>query len=55
VSRAAHKTEAAQVSRSLIDQAMPISEGENLVIALRGDLAVILRLVAGKNNPASSR
>jgi hypothetical protein len=49
------KTEAAEVVRMLVDHVTLVPEAEELVIALRGDLAAILRFVAGKKNPTSFR
>ncbi|KRQ88640.1 hypothetical protein CQ10_37965 [Bradyrhizobium valentinum] len=45
------KAEAASVFRTLVDQVTLVPEAEQLAIVLRGDLAAILRLAAGKKNP----
>ncbi|WP_190242157.1 hypothetical protein [Bradyrhizobium algeriense] len=49
------KAEAAEVLRTLVDQVTLVPEAEQLAIVLRRDLAAILRFVAGKKNPTSSR
>jgi site-specific DNA recombinase len=46
------KAEAAELFRTLIDQVTLVPEDGPLAIALRGDLAAILRFAAGKKNPA---
>ena len=45
------KAEATEISRSLVDQVTLVPEAQGLAIILRGDLAAILRLAAGKKNP----
>ncbi|EAQ33953.1 recombinase [Nitrobacter sp. Nb-311A] len=43
--------QAAETFRSLVNQVDLVPEGGTLAIVLRGDLAAILRFVAGKKNP----
>ncbi|HWM82040.1 MAG TPA: recombinase family protein [Pseudolabrys sp.] len=45
------KTQAAETFRSLVSRVDLVPEGGTLAIILRGDLAAILRFVAGKKNP----
>lgn len=45
------KPQAAETFRSLVNQVDLVPEGGRLAIVLRGDLAAILRFVAGKKNP----
>ncbi len=45
------KAKAAEVFRTLVDQVMMVPDNGELAIILRGDLAAILRFVAGKKNP----
>jgi site-specific DNA recombinase len=42
---------AAEIFRTLVDQVLPVPDNGELAIILRGDLAAILRFVAGKKNP----
>lgn len=46
------RANAAETFRSLIDRILLVPEGDKLAIVLRGDLAAILRFVAGRKNPA---
>ncbi len=45
------EAEAVEVFRTLVNQVTLVLETEELAIALRGDLAAILRFAAGKKNP----
>ncbi len=45
------KAEAAEVSRTLVDQVTLVSDQDELAIVLRGDLAAILTFAAGKKKP----
>ncbi len=45
------KAQAAEAFRSLVSRVDLVPEGGTLAILLRGDLAAILRFVAGKKNP----
>ena len=45
------KAQAAETFRSLVSRVNLVPEGGTLAILLRGDLAAILRFVAGKKNP----
>jgi site-specific DNA recombinase len=42
---------AAEIFRTLVDQVLLVPDSGELAIILRGDLAAILRFVAGKKNP----
>ena len=53
VNRPEHRTQAAEVLRSLIDEVRLVPENGRLEIELAGDLAGILALSAGSNKPAT--
>jgi len=46
------RARAADTFRSLVDRIVLVPEDDKLAIVLRGDLAAILRFVAGRKNPA---
>lgn len=49
------KAEAAELFRTLVDQATLVPDQAELAIVLRGDLAAILLFAANKKNPTSFR